>query len=255
MKTLLLASIIAAIGISLTFLVFLYQYQQNCRAEGGSLVEPFTCDKTNYELISESFHKKYTITGGWVADGVNGATTNLTSTDAHGNSITFLLKENQNGPYYVEIVCKHKDSRKMETITENILAYLQNENCLMPPLEETANVESVQRVKTDQYILEILNLQANYLQNGEILFFVHEKGFDIRCFSVYAEIYNSSGNKIWEQPAVEECPPGLGKSDFDHKIPFSGIKIDKAGEYRLVIQSRGYEITRTFSVLDQNLVR
>lgn len=112
-----------------------------------------------------------------------------------------------------------------------------------------------QRIKTDQYLLEISNLQGNYVQNEEISFDVHEKGFDIRCFSVYAEIYDSSGNRIWEQSSVVECPPGLGKSNFDYKVPFSGIKIDKPGKYTLVVQSRGHEISRTFSILDENLVR
>ena len=119
----------------------------------------------------------------------------------------------------------------------------------------SSNVKLVTRVNTDQYLLEILNLQGNYVSNKEIRFDVHEKGFDIRCFSVYAEIYDSSGNKNWEQPKVMECAPGLIKSNFDNVIPFSGIKIDKAGEYRLVVQSRGYEIARTFSIIDQNLVR
>ena len=100
----------------------------------------------------------------------------------------------------------------------------------------------------EAYLLEILGLKENYDVDEIISFTVHEKGFDIRCFSVYAEIYDSIGNKIWEEPQVEECPPGLGKSGFDHQIPFSGTKIDKAGEYQLVVQSRGKEITRTFSV-------
>jgi hypothetical protein len=117
------------------------------------------------------------------------------------------------------------------------------------------HVKSVSRINTDQYLLEISELQGNYIQNEEIRFDVHEKGFDIRCFSIYAEIYDSSGNKMLEQSKVMECVPGLGKSNFDNVIPFSGIRIDKASEYRLVVQSRGYEITRMFSVIDQNLVR
>lgn len=102
-----------------------------------------------------------------------------------------IIKEKGSGPYYAEITCKHKDSEKMETITENILDYLQNENCFVPMEKESTDVGSVQRIKTDQYLLEILNLQGNYVQNEEILFFVHEKGFGIRCFSVYAAIYDS----------------------------------------------------------------
>lgn len=112
-----------------------------------------------------------------------------------------------------------------------------------------------QRIKTDQYLLEISNLQGNYVQNEEISFDVHEKGFDVRCFSVYAEIYDSLENRIWDQSSVVECPPDLGKSNFDNMIPFSGITIDRPGKYTLVIQSRGYEISRTFSILDANLVR
>lgn len=101
---------------------------------------------------------------------------------------------------------------------------------------------------SEAYLLEILDLEENYELDEIISFTVHEKGFDLRCFSVYAEIYDSIGNKIWEEPQVEECPPGLGKSSFDHKIPFSGTKIDKAGKYQLVVQSGGKEITRVFSV-------
>lgn len=105
------------------------------------------------------------------------------------------------------------------------------------------------------YVLEILDLQGNYMPNKEIQFFVHEKGFDVRCFSVYAEIYDSSGNKIWENGQVSTCPPGLGKSSFDNKIPLPEIKIGKSGEYQLVVESRGHEIVRSFSVLDPNQVR
>lgn len=128
MKTLHLVSIITAIGISLTTLVFTYQHIQNCEAEGGSISGFLACDKSEYNLISELFHKKYTITGGWVADGVNGATTELISADPHGNSITLLLKANQNGPYYAEILCKY-NSGKTERITKNIVDYLGNDSC------------------------------------------------------------------------------------------------------------------------------
>lgn len=129
MKTMLLVSIIAAIGISLTALVFIYQYQQNCRVEGGSLVEPLTCDKTNYELIMDKFREKYAPERGSVMDGTSGAIIEMIAIDSHGDSITLIIKENQNGSYYAEIICKHKDSGRTKIITENMLGYLQNENC------------------------------------------------------------------------------------------------------------------------------
>lgn len=98
------------------------------------------------------------------------------------------------------------------------------------------------------HILEILEMKENYNVNDMISFLVHEKGFDIRCFSVYAKIYDSSGNKIWEKSQIEECAPGLTKSSFDYEIPFSGIKIDIPGKYQLVVQSREKETMRIFSM-------
>jgi hypothetical protein len=255
MKTLPLVSIIAAIGISLTVIVFIYQYQQNCMAEGGSLVEPLVCDKSEYTLMTELFQKKYKPIRGSIVDGATGSKIEMMAFSPSGDSLTLLIKESRNGPYYAEITCKHKDSGKTETITEDILDYLQNENCFSSTKKSPIDIAAVQRINTDNYLLEILNLQGNYIQNEEIQFVVHEKGFDIRCFSIFAEIFDSSGNKVWEQPQVVECPPGLGKSNFDNMIPLSGLKIDDVGEYRLVVQTRGYEITRTFSVIDQNLVR
>lgn len=128
MKTLLLISIIAVIGISLTTIVFIYQYQQNCRVEGGSLVEPLTCDKTNYELIMDLFQKKYAPQRGSVIDRTDGAIFEMISIDPQANSMTLLIKENRNGPYSAEILCKYK-SGKTERVTENILNYLENGGC------------------------------------------------------------------------------------------------------------------------------
>lgn len=106
-----------------------------------------------------------------------------------------------------------------------------------------------------QYLLDILDLKENYNVGEEIWFTIHEKGFDVRCFAFFVEIHNSTSNKIWEDATISECPPGLGKSNFENKILFSGIKIDKSGKYLLTVESREKKITRTFSVLDGNLIR
>ncbi|HET8719566.1 MAG TPA: hypothetical protein VFM64_01050, partial [Candidatus Nitrosotenuis sp.] len=104
------------------------------------------------------------------------------------------------------------------------------------------------KILISNYLLEILNLKENYAVNEGISFSVHEKVYDTSCFSIYAGIFNSSGNKIWEESQMVDCLPEHGKYNFDTTIPFSGIKIDRAGDYKLVIQSRMPEITRTFSI-------
>lgn len=119
----------------------------------------------------------------------------------------------------------------------------------------TLNATKPSRIDTNQYLLEVLDLQSNYIQDREIQFIVHEKGFDVTCPSVFVEIYNSSTNRMWSMPVMYGCPHGSFESEFDIKVPFSGIKIDKVGEYQLMVHSDGYEIRRAFSVIDQNHVR
>ena len=138
----------------------------------------------------------------------------------------------KSGTYTVRVTYDHKTLVKKFTVTD-----LNSKN------------------DDGSHTLEVVDLQGNYVPGEGIQFYVHEKGFGIRCFSAYAEIYDSSGNKIWEQPEVEECPPNIGKSDFEQKIQFPEIKIEKSGEYQLIIHSRGDEIVRSFSILDPNLVR
>jgi hypothetical protein len=53
MKTLLLVSIIASIGISFTSLVFVYQHIQNCDAQGGLITGFLMCSKSEYQVLLE----------------------------------------------------------------------------------------------------------------------------------------------------------------------------------------------------------
>lgn len=128
MKTLLLISIIAAIGISLTALVFVYQHIQNCDAQGGSITGLLKCDKTQYRIMNELFQKKFSVALTTVVDAVDGATQEMVSYDQNGNSMTLLIKENLDGPYYAEILCKY-NSGKTEKITKDIVSYLENGGC------------------------------------------------------------------------------------------------------------------------------
>ena len=94
-------------------------------------------NKNKYALMSELFQQKYVLTYGVIMDEAKGATTEYRSTDSHGNSITLIIKENLNGPYHAKIICKHDDWRGQETIYENILEYLENEDCFSPIPDET----------------------------------------------------------------------------------------------------------------------
>lgn len=142
MKTRILLSIIAVIGISLTALVFIYQYQQNCRDEGGSLVEPLTCDKTDYELIMNTFQKEYAPERGSVIDKTDGAIIEMISFDPQYGSMTLLIKENRNGPYSAEIICKY-NSGKTEKITKDVMNYLENGGCFRDESFEFASETAI----------------------------------------------------------------------------------------------------------------
>lgn len=136
------------------------------------------------------------------------------------------------------------------TVNQDIYEVRLNKTsvCVIP---QTANSipTCYPREDENKYFIEILDLQQNYTVNEPISFIVHEKGFDVRCFSVYAKILDSFGNKIWERSQAMECPPGLGKSNFDNLVPFEA-RINKSGSYDLFVESRGWELKRQFSVSD-----
>lgn len=128
MKISILFSIIVALGISLVALTFTYQHVQNCEIDGGSITGSLECDKSQYHIMNELFQKKFSATRATITDMVNGATQEMVSHDQNGNSMTLLIKESTDGPYYAEILCKY-NSGKTEKITKNIVNYLENGGC------------------------------------------------------------------------------------------------------------------------------
>jgi hypothetical protein len=128
MKTKLLITTIAIIGVSLVALTFVYQHVQNCEAQGGFLTGILTCDKSQYYAINELFQKKFTTTRSTITDMANGATQEMISYDVNGNSMTLLIKENRDGPYYAEITCKYNFG-KTKKITKDLELFLQNDGC------------------------------------------------------------------------------------------------------------------------------
>src|SRR5574338_334757 len=151
MKTVFLIPIITVIVITLgVWAIFSYHdiYAKNCESGGGFMTGFLSCTKiikdfaapltySDYKYMVELFQKKYPVTGGWTSDRVDGARTTLISTNQIGDSITLALEENQTG-LYPEIICEHKSSGKTERITENIVDYLQTENCFAKSDEKTA---------------------------------------------------------------------------------------------------------------------
>lgn len=117
---------------------------------------------------------------------------------------------------------------------------------------QTQNTDSINKNESIPYVLDILDLKENYNVGEEIWFSAYEKGFAVRCFAFFAEIHNSTSNKIWEDATISECAPGIGKSHFENNYVFSGIKIDKPGKYLLTVESREKKITREFSVSNYN---
>jgi len=128
MKSSILFSIIAVLGISLVALMFSYQHVQNCEAQGGSITGSLHCNKSNYERMTTLFQQKFNITRATIIDMANGAVQEMTSNDKNGNSMTLLIKENSDGPYYAEILCKY-DYGKTEKITKDIVNYLEHGGC------------------------------------------------------------------------------------------------------------------------------
>ncbi len=135
MKTVLLVSIIAVMGISFTALVFVYQDMQNCQVQGGTVTGFLQCDKSDYDLAQELFQQKYGPVHGLVIDGVT-SSIQLTAFDMDGSSIILTIKEGRNGPYNAELVCKNKALGTTNVQFEDINQYLQHENCFSTPDKE-----------------------------------------------------------------------------------------------------------------------
>ena len=128
MKSSVLFSIIAVLGISLVALVFTYQHIQNCEIQGGSITDSLQCDKSHYEDMITVFQQKFNITRAIITDMANGAEQEITSYDKNGDSMTLLIKESLDGPYHAEVLCKYA-SGKTEKITTDIVDYLQSGGC------------------------------------------------------------------------------------------------------------------------------
>lgn len=136
MKTLILFSIIAIIGVLSTTLVFVYQEIQNCKVENGTIAGFLQCSKSDYDLMRELFQQKYGPVRGFVIDGVP-STVELTASDVNGNSITLTIKEGKNGPYRAELICENKALGTTKIQFEDINRYLQQEDCFSTPDRET----------------------------------------------------------------------------------------------------------------------
>lgn len=196
MKTRFLISIIAVFGISFVTLTFTYQHVQNCKAEGGSITGSLECDKTNYDLMMDLFQKKYTPERGSIIDRTDGAILEMISVDPQHGSMTLLIKENQNGPYSAELICKYK-SGKTEKITKDVMSYLENGGCFGDDSFEFAPETTVSSKaitpKLCQYEPQVFNVMI--LQGGNAqrqVFFVKTNSTAHLCIE-YTSITDTEG--------------------------------------------------------------
>jgi hypothetical protein len=243
MKTILLVSIIAVTGISLTSLVFAYQHVQNCDSEGGTITGFLECNKSDYGLMRQLFQEKYGPAHTMVIDGV-GASTDITSQDKDGNSITLTIKEGRNGPYHAEIACNHKTGGTTIIPLEDIIRYLQHEDCFSSSKKEQFAAISLDRFTLAQAV-------GHPLED----FTIKIEGYYSKPHAPDITLVNKTGHTIWTNyDHIGHVVLGrIGPVDFCKEYRFNDIggplTINKTGAYKLIFSFQEFSYEQNLSIV------
>lgn len=246
LKTKTTYSVIAIVAITTIGSVF-YSYEYYPRQSQHEFDKGFfndvgdnTVGSATWFSMVELFQKKYVITGGGIIDRVDGARTEIVASNQYGDSITLALEENRAGTY-AEIICNHKTLGKTERITENIMDYLQNKNCFIPILEETADQNTVVS-RGDLFLqqpLRIEGLTQTYNIGQKIEFTVKFNGTGYDCGYPDLKIEDSEHQKIWQSGnTVHSCDPEMKEEHIEKEwqienTPLGIPIINKTGFYTL----------------------
>lgn len=243
MKTILLLSIITAIGVSLTSLVFAYQYVQNCDSEGGTIIGFLQCSKSDYDLMRQLFQEKYGPARTLVIDGV-GASTVTTSKDKDGNSITLTIKEGRNGPYHAEIVCDHETGEMTAILLEDIIRYLQHEDCF-----SSQKKELFAKISLDGFS------SARVVGHPLDDFTIKIEGYYPKPHAPDITLVNKTGHTIWTNyDHIGHVVLGhIGPVDFCNEYRFNDVggplTINKTGTYKLVFSFQEFSYEQDLDIV------